>query len=104
MTGMRRNDDDAVQPWMTGSSAAYAAGSRLRWQAGQLEAIRQQALSVCLLSWESPAGSRFVAYLQSRAAAMAVSVTLLSTAALLADAHADALRRAEEASAVAAGQ
>ncbi|MBG6215855.1 hypothetical protein IWX75_000292 [Arthrobacter sp. CAN_A6] len=87
--------DDASGPWLAASSAASAAGSRLRGQAAQLEEIRQQALSVCRLSWESPAGRRFVAYLEGRTAAIAVTVTLLSTAARLAEAHADALRRVE---------
>lgn len=88
--------------WAAGSPAADAAGSTLRRQAAQLEGIRQQALSLCRLRWESPAGSRFVAYLEDRTADIAASVTLLSTAAQLAEAHAGALRRAE-AEAIGAG-
>ncbi|WP_026532741.1 hypothetical protein [Arthrobacter sp. H41] len=96
------DDGTTSEAWAAGSPTADYAGSRLRRQAAQFEGIRQQALSLCRLRWESPAGSRFVAYLEDRTADIAASVNLLSTAAQLAEAHADALRRAE-AEAIGAG-
>lgn len=87
------DDETAAGLWDAASAAALGVGSRLRASAAQLEEIRRQALSVCRLNWESPAGERFVAYLEDHTAAIAVSVTLLSTAARLAEAHAESLRR-----------
>jgi hypothetical protein len=53
----------------------------LRGHAEQLDGVRRHALAVSLLSWESPAGSAFRAYLSERCTELSRTIDLLDAAA-----------------------
>ncbi|WP_434995173.1 hypothetical protein [Arthrobacter sp. Ld5] len=77
------------------SSEVAAMAARLRLHAGQLEDIRRHALAVGLLSWESPAGANFRAYLGERCGELGRTVDLLEDAARDLGAFARLVRDAE---------
>ncbi len=84
------------ETWAVVSSEVAAMAVRLRWHAGQLGDIRTHALSVGLLSWESPAGSNFRAYLADRCEELNRTMDLLECAAQDLGAFARLVRDAEE--------
>ena len=65
----------------TASRQVAAMEAALRRHAEQLEGIRRHALSVSLLSWESPAGAAFRTYLSERCTELSRTVDLLDAAA-----------------------
>ncbi len=70
--------------WGPGEAASrQVAGmeAALERHAEQLEGIRRHALSVSLLSWESPAGAAFRAYLTERCTELSRTIDLLDAAA-----------------------
>ena len=84
------------EAWAIVSSEVAAMAARLQWHAGQLGDIRAQALSVGLLSWESPAGINFRAYLAERCGELGRTMDLLECAARDLAAFARLVRDAEE--------
>lgn len=73
-----------------------AMAARLGRHAGQLGDVRRHALSVGLLSWESPAGTNFRAYLAERCEELGRTVDLLEDAARELGVLASLVRDAEE--------
>ncbi len=74
--------------WEPGTAASRQVASldaALRRHAEQLQGIRRHALSVSLLSWESPAGAAFRVYLSERCTELSRTIDLLDSAA--ADLH-----------------
>lgn len=70
--------------WEPGASASrQVAGleAAVRRHAEQLQDIRRHALSVSLLSWESPAGAAFRTYLSERCTELSRTIDLLDSAA-----------------------
>ena len=63
------------------SADVAAMAAAVRWHAAQLGSIRRHALSVTLLSWESPAGGNFRSYLGERCTELSRTVELLESAA-----------------------
>ena len=86
----------AGEAWAVVSTEVAAMASRLRWHAGQMADIRRHALSVGLLSWESPAGINFRAYLAERCGELGRTMDLLECAARDLGAFARLVRDAEE--------
>ncbi|MBG6225336.1 hypothetical protein IWX63_001908 [Arthrobacter sp. CAN_A2] len=78
------------------SSEVAAMAARLHWHAGQMGDIRRHALSVGLLSWESPAGGNFRAYLAERCEDLGRTMDLLERAAQELGTFARLVRDAEE--------
>ncbi|WP_156135025.1 hypothetical protein [Arthrobacter sp. L77] len=69
------------EAWAVVSTEVAAMAARLRWHAGQMADIRRHALSVGLLSWESPAGGNFRDYLAERGRELGSTAELLESAA-----------------------
>lgn len=69
------------EPGATASAEVAAMGAALRRHAAELEDIRRHALSVTLLSWESPAGGTFRTYLSERCTELSRTIDLLDSAA-----------------------
>lgn len=84
------------EAWAVVSSEVTAMAARLRWHAGQLGDVRRHALSVGLLSWESPAGGNFRTYLAERGEELGRTVDQLESAAQELGAFARVVRDAEE--------
>ncbi|MEC5201040.1 hypothetical protein RCH21_003296 [Arthrobacter sp. PL16] len=63
------------------SEEITAMAAALRRHAGKLADIRRHALSVALLSWDSPAGGNFRTYLSERCTELSGSISLLESAA-----------------------
>ncbi|THJ68633.1 hypothetical protein E8P82_01655 [Arthrobacter echini] len=68
-------------PAAAASAQVFVMETALRRHAQTLDDIRLRALSVMLLSWESPAGHRFRTYLAERCAELSRAVDLLGSAA-----------------------
>lgn len=92
--GMHR--EASCEAWAVVSSEISAMAARLRLHAGRLGDIRRHALSVGLLSWESPAGANFRAYLAERCEELGRTVDLLQEADQYLVAFARLVRDAEE--------
>ncbi|MHA7240463.1 hypothetical protein [Arthrobacter sp. TMS1-12-1] len=86
----------SCEAWAVASSEVAAMAARLQWHAGRLGDIRGHALSVGLLSWDSPAGGTFRAYLAERCAELGRTADLLDGAAQELSAFARLVRHAEE--------
>ena len=83
------------EPGAAASQAVAATGEALRWHAEQLREIRRRALSVAVLSWESPAGGAFRAYLDERCTELTRTIDLLETTMGDLDLYEHLLREAE---------
>lgn len=69
------------EPWAAGSGGIAVLEASVRWQAGRLDALRRNALSVTSLSWESPAGHNFTSYLTERCLEIERIIDVLDSAA-----------------------
>ncbi len=77
------------------SESIVALQAGLHQQAQQLEDIRRRALSVGLLSWESPAGRNFRSYLAERCAEVQRTIDLLDMASDRLDRYGRLIREVE---------
>ncbi|MFC3300665.1 hypothetical protein FJV46_06475 [Arthrobacter agilis] len=83
--------DDGAEAW-AGPRAGCRTGGQvgeeidamvaaLAWHVARLTDVQRHALSVTLLSWESPAGAAFRSYLAARCADLSRTIDLLESAA-----------------------
>ncbi|KQO03301.1 MULTISPECIES: hypothetical protein [unclassified Arthrobacter] len=75
---------------------ALAIQAALTRHAESLTDVRRHALSVSLLSWDSPAGGAFRTYLVERCSELSGTIELLHSAARLLGEYGRLLRAAEE--------